>query len=327
MGGFLGLARTPIDTSMHLSKNRGGGVAKLEYSRIIGTLMYLMTGTSLCEMVAVVDYGLHYDRYHARVIERFQYNAKLDLNIKILDSTSGYEKFMAFQIPFAEKRQNDYVNLAHSTMYNRKSRHICHRHNSIRQLLSMGVISIYYVKSKDNIVDPLTKGLSIELVRVDLLKENRTTNLYTINLHEMASASSICPIARATSTESWLMSINGDYPISIVGSLLSKRMNHEDLGKLGAKGLDLTYALSTITSQKPTESDLDLLFEAMYDDYIGGQPLTALRTTPAALAYQVIQTPMASTTTADNAPTPTNSSSQIANIPNTSQDVDELEPQ
>ncbi|GJR42411.1 retrovirus-related pol polyprotein from transposon TNT 1-94 [Tanacetum coccineum] len=39
---------------------------------------------------------------------------------------------------------------------------------------------------------------------VDLLKGNRSTNLYTINLHEMASASPICLMARATSTKSWL---------------------------------------------------------------------------------------------------------------------------
>ncbi|GJX30336.1 retrovirus-related pol polyprotein from transposon TNT 1-94 [Tanacetum coccineum] len=39
---------------------------------------------------------------------------------------------------------------------------------------------------------------------VDLLKGNCTTNLYTINLHEMASASPICLMARATSTKSWL---------------------------------------------------------------------------------------------------------------------------
>nr|GFD47558.1 hypothetical protein [Tanacetum cinerariifolium] len=37
-------------------------------------------------------------------------------------------------------------------------------------------------------------------------------------------------------------------------------------------GLDLTYAPSTITMQQPTVGELDLLFEAMYDDYIGGQP-------------------------------------------------------
>nr|GEU88508.1 retrovirus-related Pol polyprotein from transposon TNT 1-94 [Tanacetum cinerariifolium] len=36
--------------------------------------------------------------------------------------------------------------------------------------------------------------------------------------------------------------------------------------------LDLTYAPSTITKQQPTEGELDLLFEAMYDDYFGGQP-------------------------------------------------------
>ena len=49
-------------------------------------------------------------------------------------------------------------------MYNGKSRHICCRHNAIRQLLSIGVIYVDYVKSKDNIVDPLTKGLNRELV-------------------------------------------------------------------------------------------------------------------------------------------------------------------
>ncbi|GJW51585.1 putative ribonuclease H-like domain-containing protein [Tanacetum coccineum] len=91
--------------------------------------------------------------------------------------------------------------------------------------------------------------------------------------------------------------------------------------------LDFTYAPSTITSQKPTEHDLDLLFEAMYDDYIGGQQSVAPRTTPAALAPQVLQTPTASTTTTDTVPTPTNSSLQAADIPNTLQDVDELQQQ
>ncbi|GJS16946.1 retrovirus-related pol polyprotein from transposon TNT 1-94, partial [Tanacetum coccineum] len=92
-----------------------------------------------------------------------------------------------------------------------------------------------------------------------------------------------------------------------------------------SSGLDLTYAPSTITTQKPTEGELDLLFEAMYDDYIGGQPSSAPRTAPAAQAPQVLQTPTATTTTADTAPTPTNSSSQATNLSNSSQDVDELE--
>ncbi|GJX62375.1 retrovirus-related pol polyprotein from transposon TNT 1-94 [Tanacetum coccineum] len=51
-----------------------------------------------------------------------------------------------------------------------------------------------------------------------------------------------------------------------------------------SSGLDLLYAPSTITTQKPTEGELDLLFEAMYDDHVGGQPSAALRTVLAAQA-------------------------------------------
>ncbi|GJR22616.1 hypothetical protein Tco_0971143 [Tanacetum coccineum] len=53
-----------------------------------------------------------------------------------------------------------------------------------------------------------------------------------------------------------------------------------------SSGLALIYALSTITSQKPIECELDLLFEAMYDDYIGGKPSDATRTVPAAPTTQ-----------------------------------------
>ncbi|GJS77366.1 retrovirus-related pol polyprotein from transposon TNT 1-94 [Tanacetum coccineum] len=249
---------------------------------------------------------------------------------------------------------------------------------------------------------------------VDLLKGNHTTNFYTINLYEMASASPICLIARATSTKSWLWHqrlshLNFDTVNDLAKNDLlaglpkfkyhkehmcpsceqgkSKKATHppklvpnskqrskyeapeviktfltkisvllqapviindrKDIGKLGAKGdigffigysansyayrvynrrtkkimetmnvtfdelsamafeqssskpglqsmtsrqissgLELTYAPSTITTQKPTDRDLDLLFETMYDGYIGGQPLAAPRTTPAAQAPQ-----------------------------------------
>ncbi|GJW06882.1 hypothetical protein Tco_1569305 [Tanacetum coccineum] len=57
------------------------------------------------------------------------------------------------------------------------------------------------------------------------------------------------------------------------------------------------------------------------------KPSVATRTSPAAQAHQVLQTLKETTTTTDTAPTPTNSSSQSAYIPNSSQDVDELEPQ
>ncbi|GJV09015.1 retrovirus-related pol polyprotein from transposon TNT 1-94 [Tanacetum coccineum] len=302
-------------------------------------------------------------------------------------------------------------------------------------------------------------GINIE--GVDLLKGNRTTNLYTINLHEMTSTSPSYLMARATSTKSWLWHqrlshlnfdiINDLAKNDLVHFLRSKDEAPEEIktflkkiivllqapviivrtdngigfknqvlkeyfdsvgishqassvrtpqqnrvverrnrtlveaartmlvfsyaplflwveaiatAKLGAKGdigffigyyatscayivynrrtkkimetmnvtfdelsamafeqsslrLDLTYAPSIITSKKPTERELDLLFEAMYDDYISGQLL-------AAPANQVLQTLMTSTTTTDTAPTLTNSSSQAKDIPNTSHGVDKL---
>nr|GFA02311.1 retrovirus-related Pol polyprotein from transposon TNT 1-94 [Tanacetum cinerariifolium] len=98
--------------------------------------------------------------------------------------------------------------------------------------------------------------------------------------------------------------INGRKPdisfLHVFSALCYPKNDREDIGKLGAKGdigffigskpglqsmtsgqissgLDLTYALSTITIQQPTEGELDLLFEAMYDDYISGKPSATVR--------------------------------------------------
>nr|GEZ57048.1 putative ribonuclease H-like domain-containing protein [Tanacetum cinerariifolium] len=145
--------------------------------------------------------------------------------------------------------------------------------------------------------------------------------------------------------------VNGKKPnisfLHVFSALCYPKNDREDIGKLGAKamafeqhsskprlqsmtsgqissGLDLTYAPSTITTQQPSEGELDLLFEAMYDDYIGGQPSATARTILAAQEPQACQTLTASTSIVDSAPTPTNSSSLATNVPNTSQDVDEL---
>nr|GEZ08917.1 retrovirus-related Pol polyprotein from transposon TNT 1-94 [Tanacetum cinerariifolium] len=57
-----------------------------------------------------------------------------------------------------------------------------------------------------------------------------------------------------------------------------------------SSGLDLTYAPSTITTQQPTEGELDSLFEAMYDDYFGGQLSTNVENVLTAQEPQVRQT-------------------------------------
>ncbi|KAL0284264.1 UNVERIFIED_CONTAM: Retrovirus-related Pol polyprotein from transposon RE2 [Sesamum radiatum] len=50
-------------------------------------------------------------------------------------------------------------------LYKGKNRHINLRHGYIRDLISEGVITITFVRSQKNLADPLTKGLSRELVK------------------------------------------------------------------------------------------------------------------------------------------------------------------
>nr|GEY11791.1 retrovirus-related Pol polyprotein from transposon TNT 1-94 [Tanacetum cinerariifolium] len=260
-----------------------------------------------------------------------------------------------------------------------------------------------------------------DLDGVDLLKGNRSTNLYTINLYDMASASPICLMAHATPTKSWLwhqrlsylnfdtindlakndlvsclpktkdempeviknflkkISVRLQAPVIIIrtnigtefknhilkeyfdsvgithetsaaktpqqngvvehrnrtlveaartikldisylhvfGALCYPKNDREDIDKLGAKEtknvmfdelsamafeqnssrpglqsmtsgqisseLELTYAPSTITPQRPSERDLDILFEPLHNEYLGGRSAEALRAIPAAL--------------------------------------------
>ena len=57
---------------------------------------------------------------------------------------------------------------AQNSIHNGKSRYIRPKHNTIRQLLLTEVISLDYVKFKDNIATLLTKGVNRELVEKSL---------------------------------------------------------------------------------------------------------------------------------------------------------------
>jgi len=56
------------------------------------------------------------------------------------------------------------ISRAQNFIYNNKSKHIHRRHNTVRPLLSNRVISIDFMASKNNLVDPLTKNLSGERI-------------------------------------------------------------------------------------------------------------------------------------------------------------------
>nr|GEV69300.1 Gag-Pol polyprotein [Tanacetum cinerariifolium] len=192
------LARTPIDISLHLSKNGGVGVAQLEYSRIIGMIMYLIMSTrpDLAYVVSRLSrYTSNPSNAHWKAITKWicVYTRRVAISWKsfkqtVIAKSTMESEFIALDkcgeeaewlrqfvedIPRCPKPvtansihcdSQSAIGRAQSTMYNGKSRHICRQHNSIRQVLSTGVILIDYVASKDNIADPFTKGLSRELV-------------------------------------------------------------------------------------------------------------------------------------------------------------------
>ena len=56
------------------------------------------------------------------------------------------------------------IGRAQSHIYNGKSRHIRRRHNNVGQLLSNGIMTIEYIRSKENIADSLIKSLTKEQV-------------------------------------------------------------------------------------------------------------------------------------------------------------------
>nr|GEV84740.1 cysteine-rich receptor-like protein kinase [Tanacetum cinerariifolium] len=70
------------------------------------------------------------------------------------------------------------------------------------------VIEVEKVNTVNREIKEANEKLTAEVARnldgVDMMKGNHSTNLYTINLHKMASSSPICLMARATSTEAWL---------------------------------------------------------------------------------------------------------------------------
>jgi hypothetical protein len=233
-------AVTPFDANCKLKKNVGEGVSQLEYSQVIGCLMYIMNSTRpdiaysisrlsrytsnpdknhwealrrvLRYLKYTIDYGLHYTRYPP-VLEGYT-DANWISDSNESKSTSGYvftigggavswrsskqtciarstmeSEFIALdkageEAEWLRNFLNDIplwpkpltaicvhcdcmsaIARAKSHIYNGKSRHIRRRHNTIKELLKNGIISIDYVKSKENIADPLTKGIPREQVK------------------------------------------------------------------------------------------------------------------------------------------------------------------
>jgi hypothetical protein len=230
---------TPFDPHIKLYPNTGRAISQLEYSRVIGSLMYAMTCTRpdiayavgklsrythnpsdihwnavnrvLRYLKKTIDYGIVYSGYPS-VLEGYtdaSWIAENEDHLStsgwvftlgggavswgskkqsiITDSTMAAEfvalasgskeaewlRSMLWELPLWPKPMppislhcdsQSMLSRAYSQIYNGKSRHIGLRHSYVRNLITDGVITIDYVKSNQNLADPLTKGLARELV-------------------------------------------------------------------------------------------------------------------------------------------------------------------
>ncbi|GJX10752.1 hypothetical protein Tco_0200611 [Tanacetum coccineum] len=184
-----------IDTSEKLMPNNGQVVSQLEYSRVIGCLMYAMTCTRpdiAFVMGKLSRYTSNPSTQHWQAIQRVTLIQAGLATLKIISSTSGWVFLLGGGvISWASKKQtcitnstmeSEFVALAaaapisircecaaalakaYSQMYNGKSRHLGVRHNMIRKLITNRVVSIEFVRSQQNLADHLTKGLARDLV-------------------------------------------------------------------------------------------------------------------------------------------------------------------
>nr|GEW11266.1 hypothetical protein [Tanacetum cinerariifolium] len=134
----------------------------------------------------------------------------------------------------------------------------------------------------------------------------------------------------------------------VFGDLCYPKNDREDIGKLGAKGdigFFIGYSADSCAHRvynrrtKKIIETMNVSFDensTMAFEQCSSKPglqsmtsgqITATRTVLAAQAPQVRQTSTTSTSIADTAPTPTDSSSHATLFPNTSRDVDELNTQ
>nr|GEX12247.1 zinc finger, CCHC-type [Tanacetum cinerariifolium] len=165
---------TSMDTSEKLMTNNGQAVSQLEYSRMIGCLMYAMTYIRPDFTFAVGKlsrYTSNPGYTDASWISNIEDNSSTSSWVFMPGGAAGKEtellRNLIFEIPLWSKpivpisiRCDSGATLAraYSKMYNEKSRHLSVRHSMIHELIMNGVVPIEFVRSQQNLADHLTKS-------------------------------------------------------------------------------------------------------------------------------------------------------------------------
>ncbi|GKA93074.1 zinc finger, CCHC-type containing protein [Tanacetum coccineum] len=158
------LVSTLMNTSEKLMLNNGHAVSQLEYSRMIGCLIYTMT----CTRPDIAFAASKKQTYITGSTMESKFVA-----LAAAGKEAEWLRNLLLEIPLWFKPItpisigcDSAVTLAkaYSQMYNGKSRHLGVRHSMIRELITNGVVSIEFVRYQQNLVDHLTKGLARDLV-------------------------------------------------------------------------------------------------------------------------------------------------------------------
>ncbi|XP_022883730.1 uncharacterized protein LOC111400555 [Olea europaea var. sylvestris] len=171
--------KTPYDASSRFKKHLGPSVSALEYDRVIDSLMYLMNCTrpNIAYVVNRLSWytSNHNNEHLDALIQVFRYLRYILEWEYIIPNSLLYLRdnvmLTGFSIPMKANLRVDI--------------HIRKRQNTMHQLLKDGVIAIDYVKSSDNIANPLTKRLA----RVQWVK---LVNIYTHTLESSKTISDHC---------------------------------------------------------------------------------------------------------------------------------------
>nr|GEW38983.1 hypothetical protein [Tanacetum cinerariifolium] len=163
------LVSTHIDTSEKLMSNNGQAVSQLEYTSNHGTQHWQAIQRVLKYLKKTKNYRLIYIGYPL-VLEGYT-DASWISNTEDNSSTSGWYSCLVVVL-FLGLSRSKLVSLdsaatlakAYSHMYNGKSRYLGVRHSMIRELITNGVVFIEFMRSQQNLVDHLTKGLARDLV-------------------------------------------------------------------------------------------------------------------------------------------------------------------
>ncbi|GJT03084.1 hypothetical protein Tco_0824253 [Tanacetum coccineum] len=186
------LVSNPMNTNEKLTPNNGQVVSQLEYSRVIGYLMYTMTctrpniafavgklssntednsSTSGCAFLlgrGVISWASKKQTCITGSTMKSKFIALADAG-----KEAEWLRNLILEIPLWSKLITPIsihcdsvakLTKAYSQMYNRKSRHLGVRHNMIPELITSGVVSIEFVRSQQNLADNLTKGMARDLV-------------------------------------------------------------------------------------------------------------------------------------------------------------------